>query len=336
MLYTFKLTYELLNSSALKIKAINTNFLESWRKNGVVVFKKPEEVLKFSRSLAKKIDPKYIQLWNTALTSNLVIFDEELEDIEFILDEEDFNKIFYKKFGCSTIYIDQDTEDLISNYSNYKKYCGKELKEIISIDSYSDSFFLSEADIYSNKQIDSEETLQEIWEKRFKNFFKYNHSITIVDRYLFINEWDSYNRRGNSALLNLFRKLASENIKLKKIEFVSNDYVDSINICDFFERNIWSSSILKNVCEEVKLISKEDSFFKGDFHDRLIRADKHYIEIGIGLGDIFRDPKMKKFTTLTMKPKKPADYESYINSATRIDINNSQEWIKKYQKENPS
>lgn len=332
MLYTFRLTNELLNSRALQIKAINKSFLESWRKNGVVTFKKPLDVLEFSKNIATKIDPKFIQLWNIALTSNSMVFNENLNEINFIIDEEDYNKVICQKFGCSTIYIDQDTEDLIVTYSNYKPYCDVELQEVVSIDSYSDSIFFSEAEIYSNKQIDVNESLDDIWEKRFKNFFRYNTTITVVDRYLFTNEWESCSRGKNSALLNLFRKLAREKITLKKIEFISNDFVDQSDLCDFFENHIWSSTILKDICDEVKFVAKADSFFKGDFHDRLVRSDKHYIEIGLGFGEIFRELNIKKFTTLTMKPKKPANYESYINSATSIDPSNTQEWIKRYQK----
>ncbi|MDC5702044.1 hypothetical protein OFN14_13620, partial [Acinetobacter baumannii] len=188
---------------------------------------------------------------------------------------------------------------------------------------------------FSNKQIDSGDILDDIWNERFEYFFKFNSTITVVDRYLFTNELESHNKGGNSALLNLFRKLASKNIRLKKLEFVSNDFVDDISFCNFFEQYIWCSSILKGVSDEVKFVAKADSFFVGDFHDRLVRSDKHYIEIGLGLGDIFREPKMKRFTTLTMKPKKPVDYENYINQATSINISNSQEWIKKYSKENP-
>ncbi|ENU11226.1 hypothetical protein [Acinetobacter calcoaceticus] len=335
MLYTFRLANEFLNSPSLKINAMNKSFLESWRKNGVIAFKEPLSVLNFRKALIEKIDPKFHQIWNTALTSNLIVFNENLDDIEFFLDDEDFDEILDKKFGCSTIYIDQETEDLISTYSNYKAYCNKKMKEVISVDSYLDSFFLNESESFSSKQIDANEQLDIIWEKRLRNFFKFNDTVTVIDRYFYINEWDSYNRGGGSALLNLFRKLAADKIKLKKIELVSNDFVDVANISSLFEKYIWSSSILKSVCGEVKLVAKEDGFFKGDFHDRLVRSNKHYIEIGLGLGDILRENKMKKFTTLTMKPKKPADYDSYINSAISIDITNPQEWIKNYKKENP-
>ncbi|KXZ64235.1 hypothetical protein [Acinetobacter venetianus] len=335
MLYAFRLSNELLNSPSLKINAMNKSFLESWRKNGVITFKEPSSIISFKREISEKVDPKFHQIWNIALTSNLIVFNENLDEIDFLLNNEDFDEILSKKFGCSTIYVDQDTEDLISCYSNYKRYCSNELKEVVSIDSYHDSLFLTESELFSNKQIDADETLDFIWEKRLKNFFKFNDTITIVDRYLYVNEWDSYNRGGNSALLNLFRRLANDNIKLKKIEFVSNDFVDEVDISSLFEKYIWSSSFLKDVCGVVKLVAKEDSFFKGDFHDRLVRSNRHYIEIGLGLGDILRENKMKKFTTLTMKPKKPVDYDNYINSAVSIDLSKSQEWIKKYIKENP-
>ncbi|MHA3052093.1 hypothetical protein [Acinetobacter sp. ANC 4640] len=334
MFYTFRLSDEFLGSNSLKIKAINRDFIEAWRKNGVIVFKNQNEVLEFRRKLQSKVDPRFIQLWNLGLSSNLITFNNDLEDVDFLIDDEDFNKIICKNFGCSTFYVDQDTEDLISTYADYKKYCATQLKEIISLDSYSDSIFLNRAQTFSNKQIDADEILDDIWNQRFEYFFKFNSTITVVDRYLFINELENDNKRGNSALLNLFRKLASKDIRLKKIEFVSNDFTDITSFCEFFEKYIWSSNILKSVSDEVKFVAKADSFFVGDFHDRLVRSDKHYIEIGLGFGDIFREPKMKRFTTLTMKPKKPVDYENYINQATSINRSNSQEWIKKYNKGN--
>ena len=223
------------------------------------------------------------------------------------------------------LLLESNTYSLVKDYSGFN--AESKLFEVLDYVYLKDSKNFNLSKIYSKKQIDSGEDVKNIW-YRFRNLLKYTEEITIIDRYLFENDFNSaYDPDlGYSSIRRFFKFMTTSGIKVKRLNFISsNKNIRQEDVEKLFSDILRADGSFLHCFKTLRVILRNDKLFSDKFHDRLIKTDFHYVEIGAGFGEAFRGCATEKFMTFSCKSSKDVDYRSYISylSDPNIVLNES-------------
>lgn len=310
MLVKFSLDDDVFSSQAFKDSfncAAFDVFRELWLRYGVFVVRKNFNVMSF----LEKIPEMYKSDWVAILTSSRFrVFEEQ----SCWLSLEEYNLKVPSYFGIE-IFL-----DLFTVFISEETYCS----DFISSEYYRDKFqgtnfefmpigMLGRSDNYSKVKSGFDEvisvgaSLDDIWNKRFKDISFYSEKITIVDRYFYKNICeDELFGVGDSSFKYLLKKLLINNKKyiftiVSSFKAVENDgrikdmifSLGCLSVREYLKNyfNKLSASPPLRVCiNSLRIVGVEDSFFVVNGHDRYIRFDECVFQVGNGM-EFLRESK---------------------------------------------
>ncbi|MBJ8418940.1 hypothetical protein [Acinetobacter courvalinii] len=335
MITPFILDKEIFQCEHFKnLPIVRDTILEDWSNHGVFIFGKQENHLNLVQFVRKEFPIKYKDKWLTALTKFpfFIVNDDLIEN--FLVGSEDFNEIKQLSEYIDSLFLTSINFELVREFKNFKQISND--FEVLDYVCLKDSSFFKLSKVYSKKQIDSGEDVKNIL-SRFKNLISYTKKIVVIDRYLFGNDIKSaYSPHGSlSAIRRFFKFMAVNKIKVKNLQFVSsNKDLKADEVKKLFDDIFASDSSLKSCCEKLIVVVRDDKSFSDSFHDRIVKTDHHYVEIGSGFGDAIRNKKTEKFMTFSCKSNCDVDYSNYFAHISRLDCSKT-EAVFNYKKENP-
>lgn len=335
MITPFILDKEIFQCENFKnLPIVRDSILEDWANHGIFVFGKKENHHNLVQFVRKEFPVKYKDKWLTALTKfPFFVVNSDLID-NFLVGSEDFNEIKKLSEYINSLFLTPTNFGLVSEFKNFESSSNN--FEVLDYVYLKDSNFFKLSKIYAKKQIDSGEDVKNVW-YRFKNLLNYTNKLLIVDRYLYSNDIKSayLPNDSSSSIRRFFKFMTVNNLKVKNLQFVSsNKGIEADQVKKLFDDIFASDSSLKKCFESLSIIVRDEKLFSHNFHDRIIKTDHHYVEIGSGFGDAFRYKVTEKFMTFSCKSNCEVDYSNYFAHISKLDCSEN-EAIFKYKKENP-
>jgi hypothetical protein len=291
MLSTFHIDKNTFESDSLASKRTpiaHDTLQRLWRDYGIFVGNSGiENEIRLS---IKKLPPKFQQDWNEVLLCSKIHIINEAQ----VLPPSSFNEGF-DVGSCVKLYqvgVVSDAVGLISLTDDHF-HCTSTGFEVITTSSITSSFNFKKSERESKLEINRGETINQVWEKKFKCLAKYSERINIIDRYLFENLMKK--NKNKNTLSSFMHLLTSEGDKYK-ITIVSRTLDEDQNreLIEKIKQLLQKNKKIKSCT----LIFQDDDFFKEEAHDRFIAFDKHVCQVGTGMA-IFSGYPIPQ-TTFTM------------------------------------
>ncbi|ENV72323.1 hypothetical protein F946_01798 [Acinetobacter johnsonii ANC 3681] len=322
MITPFIFDKEIFNCTKFKENLlVSDSLIEDWERFGILLFPSTAQILELTKKIQQDFPIKYQKRWTTALTyfPKYIINKDIVSD--FSLSNNDLPRLLEVFEHAETILVSSENYQLIKENLDISEIDeGCELLDYQFI-KRSKNFELSK--IHSIKQIDYRENNQQVF-KRLKNIFKYTKELTIVDRYLFKNDFSSaYDPAiGTTALKKIFKYLSDQNLHITNFLIVSsNKDVTQENITQLLKDILSTNSKFYECFSELKIIMRDDRQFSNIFHDRILRTTYHYLEFGAGMVDALGPSSTERFMTFNCKSRTQVDYQKYFND---ISLNQMQ------------
>lgn len=306
MLVKFTLDKDCFSAEAFN-DDLNTNshlvLEEYWSKYGVLIYPEHFNKLEFLKGL-KCIEDQ--QKWTLKLSGNLFrsfgIHEnwESMEEQNKKIPKYE-NLLDYKNFFQALI-VDE------TNYLEVKS-CEKFSAinadlEILPPGRIGDSTkFKAVKEKLESAHLNIDEITDTIWQEKFSDLCKYSREITIIDRYFFKSLASDFKNKKQSSFEFLLKKISkfrhdkciltivstttthdndkSYNDLFREISVDSN-YVDWHDFL-FARSNEILSPPLKTYIDSLKLIDVNYQFFNKESHDRYLRFDNCFFQIGKGV-----------------------------------------------------
>lgn len=282
MLTEFALDTSFFESDALKTKTTNRDFLNLWKKYGVLVLGENQDIDEILNQLKKKIPPEVYQIWKDSFEENISI--KSKDNWKSLCDYKDYSEIL----GLNTIFKTGITEDTtnewIRSLPNYINFCDKTNFEILDIDDQSISKNFLKSEWESNTDIMKNSDNEKIWESKFHYLAKYTKDIVLLDRYFFQNLREDSGKKLETSV-EVFLNFLLKYKKRFNLTFISaggEENSDEQFGIDLFFSNIAKSNLSKSF-NKINLISKTDVYFQSLSHERFISFDQYVCSIGPGL-----------------------------------------------------
>lgn len=325
MITPFILDKEIFQCENFKtLPIVRDTILEDWANHGMFIFGKKENHHNLVQFVRKEFPIKYKDKWLTALTKFpfFVVNADLIED--FLVGSEDFNEIKKLSEYVNSLLLTSTNFGLMSEFENFQPISSN--FEVLDYVYLKDSTFFKLSKIYAKKQIDNGEDVKNIL-SRFKNLISYTNKLVVVDRYLFTNDIKTAYSADNSlsAIRRFFKFMAVNKINVKTLQFVSsNKDLKTDDVKKLFDDIFVSDSSLKSCFEKLIVVVRDDKCFSNTFHDRIVKTDHHYVEIGSGFGDALRNKKTEKFMTFSCKSKGDVDYSNYFAHISKLDFSKTE------------
>ncbi|MBP4062627.1 hypothetical protein QDR94_14750 [Acinetobacter baumannii] len=307
-----------------KLPIVRDAILEDWANYGIFIFGTKDNLHHLVQLVRTSFPVKYKDKWLTALTKFPTYIVEENIIQDFLLESEDFNEIKKLSKYVDNVFLNSINFEIVKEFKNFEqKSQNFEVLDYIYLKD-SESFKLSK--IYAKKQIDNGEDVKKVW-SRFKSLLTYTNKMVIVDRYLFVNDISTaYLPEGSlSSIKRFFKFMTVNRLKVKNLQFVSsNKSLKAESVKKLFDDIFASDSSLRSCFDKLIVIVRDDKEFSDGFHDRIIKTDYHYVEIGSGFGDAFRNKMTEKFMTFSCKSKCEVDYTSYFAHISSLDLSKTE------------
>lgn len=303
-----------------KLPIVRDSILEDWASHGIFIFGNQDNYSHLVQFVRTSFPVKYKDKWLTALTKFpiFIVNDEIVHD--FLLESEDFNEIKKLSKYVDSLFLNSTNFEIVSGFKNFEKTINNfEVLDYVYLKD-SKSFKLSK--VYAKKQIDNGEDVKNVW-YRFKNLLTYTNKMIVVDRYLFSNDISTayLPENSSSSIRRFFKFMTVNKIKVKNLQFVSsNKGLRLEDVRKLFDDIFISDGSLRTCFENLTVIVSDDKLFSDNFHDRIIKTDHHYVEIGSGFGDAFRYKNTEKFMTFSCKSKCEVDYTKYLSHISSLDL----------------
>jgi len=262
----------------------NDIFLDKWRKYGCLHICKDN--FKESVAAIKKINPKYVQKWQSALAYNTKkIIDSPAPK----LSEYECIRHVYGELGNVSIQTGVVSHDFIELYE--EKIIESQAFEIVSPSLIHRSASFNQSEELSNRSINKETSLEELWHSRISKLVSCSKSITFIDKFMIKNVIKDYKKGIQTSLEYLLEKVSEQSHEQITISIISGCDIDG-EVTNFTEIKSYLNDVLykkpyfkASLKLEVSLC--KSSFFGKECHDRLLAIGNFVIEIGKG-ADIFR------------------------------------------------
>lgn len=313
MLVKFTLDKDCFSAEALNDE-LNTNshlVLEDyWSKYGVLIYPETFNKLEFLKGLKC---PEDKSKWSLKLEGNLfrsLGITESWESME----EQNEKEPKYKDLRSYKNYF----QALIVDETNYLEVKSLEDFSGINIDLEilppgmvaNSNKFRAVKDKLESPHLNIDEITDTIWMERFSDLCRYSREITIIDRYFFKSLALDFKNKKQSSFEFFLKKLS--NFRHDKCiltivsttttldsdksydelfgEISSNGRFVSWNDFLFSSTNDLLSPPLKKHIDSLKFIDVNHAFFSKESHDRYLRFDNCFFQIGKGM-DFMRFPK---------------------------------------------
>lgn len=306
MLVKFTLDKDCFSSEALNDE-LNTNshlvLEEYWSKYGVLIYPEKFNKLEFLKGLKCAKDK---QKWSLKLNGNLFRSFELCENWES-MEEQNKKDPRYKDLLDYKKYF----QALIVDETNYLE--AKSLEEFsrINIDLEilppgmvgNSNKFKAVKDKLESSHLNIDEVTDTIWVERFSDLCKYSREITIIDRYFFKSLATDFKNKKQSSFEFFLKKLSNFRHDKCILTIVStttthdNDksydelfgeissngkYLDWHDFLFSNSKEVLSPP-LKIYIDSLKFIDVNHAFFNKESHDRYLRFDNCFFQIGKGM-----------------------------------------------------
>lgn len=306
MLVKFTLDRDCFSAQAFNDE-LNTNshlvLEEYWSKYGVLIYPEKFNKLEFLNGLQCSKDK---QKWSLKLNGNLFRSFEVCENWES-MEEQNTKEPKYKNLLEYKKYF----QALIVDETNYLEVKSHEQFSTINVeleilppgligDSTKFTFVKKRLEL---PYLDIDEITDNIWQDRFSDLCKYSKEITIIDRYFFKSLATDFKNKKQSSFEFFLKKLSnfrhdkciltivsttttSDNDKSYDELFSgissNGEYLDWHDFL-FSRSNAILSPPLKTHINSLKFIDVNHAFFRKESHDRYLRFDNCFFQIGKGM-----------------------------------------------------
>ncbi|MEC6393157.1 hypothetical protein VXS72_14610 [Acinetobacter pittii] len=299
---------------------ISDALIEDWERFGILLFSDKTQILELTKKIKQDFPVKYQKRWTTALTYfPKYIIDKDIVS-DFSLSNNDLEKLLEVFNYAETLLLSSENYQLINENIDISTL--NNASEILDYQYIKRSKNFEWSRIYSIKQIDYRENNQQIF-NRLKNIFKYTKELTIVDRYLFKNDFSSaYDPTiGTTALKKVFKYLSDNDLYINNFLIVSsNKDLTQENVKQLLKDILSANSKYYECFSELKIIMRDDRQFSNIFHDRIVRTSYHYLEFGAGMVDALGPSNVERFMTFNCKSRTQVDYQKYFHDISLNQI----------------
>ncbi len=241
MLTTFYFDKELFEDDAvINISVVGKTIIENWEQYGCLATCKDHQIA--IRDALNSTDIKHKLKWVTAFSSSsfkkmtVQLREPIVSEYQKIQDLE----AEFQPHGIMTGLI---PSELVGGLDSLNHTCKQgNFTEVISPCDFDQSIHFQNSSVVSITDINSGETIDDVWKNRFLNLSKNTKKITIIDRYLALNLLEDNTNGLRSSVERLIQKLASNNQKYS---------IDIYSACDIPSKSI-NASDLKSYITELK------------------------------------------------------------------------------------
>ena len=221
-----------------------------------------------------------------AFTDFPKIFDTDLNIDTNFSDVNKVDDVVQYSQHFNTLILEETTLSVLQDLDNFES-CIKKIAqfECLDIDSLGESKNFNTSKAIFSLSLEKGLCTQEFLNTRLLQLFRITKSIIVVDRYLLKN--DIFEPKSSRALINFFSFLRRQKIFIKDITIISSDIGFTGTVPrDILVENFIRKEIKDYNCKRLKILIKEDSYFKSEAHDRYVLTDDYIISIGTGLGEV--------------------------------------------------
>ena len=191
--------------------------------------------------------------------------------------------------GLGTVLIADGCQGKILGDEGYYLSSDKGV-EVLIPDEINSSHNFSESVLYSKKDINKSDDINQVWSTRFRKLAMYSKVITVQDRYFIKNLVEDI-EKGNKTSLELFIEFLSKDVRNKfSLSFYSSgnekDGHDH-KIVEGFLTRLSKKPYYHKTIASITITSCAGRFFPENAHERFLKFDNHVMALGNGM-QLFR------------------------------------------------
>jgi len=312
MLTTFYLDKELFDDDSLQnINQLNLTILNNWKNYGCLGVCEDSK-LDLIKAI-KKVPVKYSIQWQTALTnykstpicprkSTISDCENFVELKEILVAEEVLTGVI--------------PTDYSSDFINLKN---SDCFEVVTPSNFEESQNFQNSETYCLTQIAKGDDINVIWQERLHNLARYSKQITIIDRFSALNILEDHSKGLKTSLETFIEYLSLTGKKYEISIFgacdINGRMTNATTLKTYLNNVLRKKPLYTQVIEKCNFSLCKNGFFGKEAHDRMLKFDKHVIEIGNGL-DIFRQKPILN-NTFTIKLSHQTNFDSVYNTLSK-------------------